>query len=306
MARLGSESKGGFYPTPTKEIELILRRVKQEHDYPFSIFDPCAGTGTALLQIKNHFSNQDMVESYGIEIEKTRAYEAKRNVDHLLQCGYEDTRISHDTFSLMYLNPPFMQLKNERSEYRFFKDLTQSNNTLSTSALVILNVPQYTLAELSKIIVSRLEDIKVYRFTDDNYYDFKQVIVFGYLRGSQKNHQKNSTNKEHLIEYLTDISYRGPECLEPLDTEDDVCYVVPPQVKPTTIFASTIVTIDDVKNSSKEIRFLDKIFSLVDDVRLQNDHIQNPAMPLKITHQVQAIQSGALPEHMGDHCANCS
>ncbi|WP_179087363.1 DUF6094 domain-containing protein [Paenibacillus glucanolyticus] len=132
--------------TPIKEMELILRRVHQENDYPFSIFDPCAGTGAALLQIKNHFSNSDMVESYGIEIEKTRAYEAKRNVDHLLHCGYEDTRISHDTFSLMYLNPPFMQLKNERSEYRFFKDLTQSNNTLSTSALVILNVPQYTFS----------------------------------------------------------------------------------------------------------------------------------------------------------------
>ncbi|NUU53008.1 SAM-dependent DNA methyltransferase [Paenibacillus taichungensis] len=296
MARLESEAKGGFYPTPVSEMELILKRITTQTHGNISILDPCAGTGTAINQMKNHFDDSDKVSTYGIELEKSRAAEAKNHVDHFLACGYEDTRMSHDSFSLLYLNPPFMQIKSERAEVQFFRNLTQPNSYLSDSALVILNVPQYTLKDLAKLISSRLEEVRVYRFTDENYDTYKQVIIYGYRK-------KTKTTNEQLEDYLINLSFSGPASIPSLDTPDwsNVCYKVIPQNKPTLLFTSTIVSIEDILQSESEIHFMDKVYSMVEDVRFQNDHIRNPAMPLKITHQVQAIQSGALPEYMGDH-----
>ncbi|MBY3621191.1 DUF6094 domain-containing protein [Paenibacillus sp. FSL K6-3166] len=298
MARLESEAKGGFYPTPPDEMEFILKRIIGEDGATLSIFDPCAGKGNVVKQIKQHLEKKDCVPiTYGIEIEKTRAREAVNQVDHMLACGYEDARISHNAFSFLYLNPPFMEIHGERAEKRFFRDLTEPDGYLSVGSLVVLNIPQYVLADVARLIATRLEQVRVYRFTNKNYDDYHQVIVYGYRRASGQGRD------EQLQEYLENLSKRSQASLNALDYPDwdEVSYMIPAQEKPVEIFTSTIVEPEDIIKSEVEIGFLDKVFAQVEDVRLQNGAMRQPAMPLKITHQVQAIQSGALPEHMGGH-----
>ncbi|KQN96854.1 DUF6094 domain-containing protein [Paenibacillus sp. Leaf72] len=295
MARLESEAKGGFYPTPEVEMELILKRVKATEGDTVSILDPCAGNGDALKQIQTHlhlFNTKPI--TYGIEIEKTRAEAAADKIDHVIACGYEESRMSHDAFSMLYLNPPFMKYRGGRAETIFLRDLTMPEGYLSIGSLVILNIPQHVLSDVAKLIASRLEDVKVYRFTDANFDQYEQVIVYGYRK------PPGQGSSQEIESEMTALSKVHPSMIPELSYPDwdDIHYVVPAQKREVDIFSTTIVSYE---NAAIETDFLSRVFAQVEDVHLQTGAIRQPAMPLKITHQVQAIQSGALPEHMGTH-----
>lgn len=296
MARLESESKGGYYPTPSKEMAHILKRVVADYDARVTLLDPCAGKGEALRQAQNYLLKigADPV-SYGIEIEKNRAEAAAGLLDHTISCGYEDARMSHKAFSFLYLNPPFMQVGRERSETIFFRDLTQADSYLTDGALVILNIPQYVLADVARLIAIRLENVKVYRFTDENYPLYKQIIVYGYRK-------KAGTGRDTALhQELVWLSRSSGNALSVLDEEDGVQYKVPEPMRTVELFQSGIVELDDIFQSLSECDFLNKVTDKIKAVKLENAKAQNPAMPLKLSHYATAIAAGALPEKMGDH-----
>lgn len=297
MARLESEAKGGYYPTPSKEMAHILKRVTADEGARVTLLDPCAGKGEALRQAQNHLYEigADPV-SYGIEIEKTRAEEAKKILDHVIGCGYEDARMSHSAFSFLYLNPPFMSMSGgERAEMVFFRDLTRTDSYLTDGALVILNVPQYVLADMARLIAIRLENVRVYRFTDENYPLYKQVIVYGYRK------KPGGKRDEALQKKLEWYSRSSHDVLPALDVEDCIRYKIPESSRPVELFLSSVVEPEDILQSLEECDFFDKVADKIRDVKLENAKAQNPAMPLKLSHYATAIAAGALPEKMGDH-----
>src|SRR5699024_11710436 len=90
MARLESQSKGGFYPTPTIEMEYILKRIRSNEGEKINIIDPCCGEGKDLNQWKDYMENYGTeVSNYGIEIEKTRDEKAEDKVTKVAKSGYE-------------------------------------------------------------------------------------------------------------------------------------------------------------------------------------------------------------------------
>jgi len=55
MARIASQSKGGFYATPTEELKKVLPFLnynglvdEEDEESIFNLIDPCAGEGDAL------------------------------------------------------------------------------------------------------------------------------------------------------------------------------------------------------------------------------------------------------------------
>lgn len=81
LARIASQSKGGFYATPIEEIELILPRVTiryTEEDKVINIIDPCCGEGEALERLARHLKRFEpstgiKTTTYGVELEKSRS-----------------------------------------------------------------------------------------------------------------------------------------------------------------------------------------------------------------------------------------
>lgn len=49
MARIASESKGGFYATPEKEIHLVASRLRAQGAGEINLYDPCCGKGVACV-----------------------------------------------------------------------------------------------------------------------------------------------------------------------------------------------------------------------------------------------------------------
>src|SRR5699024_2353749 len=179
MARLESDSKAGFYPTPDVEMEHIVKRLSSNTE-DLALLDPCAGEGKPMKMLQEHLDDVGSSSTtYGIELEKTRAKTAENYIDNVINCGYEESRMSHKAFGFMYLNPPFAQYQGDRLERIFFRDLTKPNTYLVEGSVVVLNMPQHVLSSMANLISQRLEDVRIYRFTDANFPVYKQVIVYG-------------------------------------------------------------------------------------------------------------------------------
>lgn len=300
MARLESEKKGGFYPTPPEEMELILKRITCIEGDPVTLIDPCCGTGDALKQWQlNMMAKGSVPTSYGIEIEKSRAVQAEKIVDYISKAGYEETRMSHHAFSAMYLNPPFMQMNGERMENRFLRDLT--DDYLQPGGLLIFNIPQYILKDCAKILASRFSDIKVYRFTDSNFSTFKQVIVYGIRRHKGLRSATERSYQVSMEESLKRISFYDKNTIPSLDVEDEVQYSILTNQKPVAAFQCMKVEEGDILRSLQFCTLHKKVTDKLRDENTSMGQKMIPAMPLKITHVATAIASGALPEEMGDH-----
>ncbi|WP_103108546.1 DUF6094 domain-containing protein [Brevibacillus reuszeri] len=296
MARIASESKGGFYATPEKEMQLVASRLRIEEAGEFNFYDPCCGKGVALRILSDHLSTPDSkVITYGVELEKERAEEARNILHHVLQDGYENVR-TEDHFSALYLNPPYDDGFGERIETSFLRRLTnKSTNVLVKGALLMFCIPQYVLSDASLLIASRFTSVKVYRFTDVNYPTFKQVVVFGYFQRPDPDERSVTTH------YLREVSKLGPEALPSLDEEDGVTYRILPSRQSIRLFRAGKLRIDEM---SKDL-VTSPIFLSMKELFLpshsRNADLKNPVLPLKPTHYAIAIAAGAVGGNMGNH-----
>ncbi len=296
MARIASESKGGFYATPEKEIRLVASRLRVEGAGEINLYDPCCGKGAALRELADAITTPECKAiTYGVELEKERAEEAAKILDYVLQDGYENVR-TEDKFSVLWLNPPYDNGFAERVETSFLRRLTnQSTNVLLKGALLMFCIPQYVLDDAALLIASRFTNVKVYRFTDENYPTFKQVVVFGYYQRPDPDERKETTK------YLRDVSKQGPEALPSLAEEDGVTFLVQPSPEPVQLFRAGKLKIEEL---AKDLQ-TSPIFQTITDWFLpshsRNAELKNPVLPLKPTHYAIAIAAGAVGGNMGNH-----
>lgn len=306
MARLESEAKGGFYPTPLEEMELLVKALRVQKGEPVTLIDPCAGEGEALrLMAKKLESTYGcQTTTYGIELEKSRANKAEQALDEVLACGYEEARMSHEAFSAMYLNPPFAQMQGKRLEEIFLNDLT--SDYLPAGGVLILNIPQYVLRDVAKILASRFVDIRVFRFTDrnGNYDRFKQVIVYAKRRQKGLRSNKERLYKEDIEKYLRNLSFLDKQALTPLDKIENlqVSYSIQSAPAPVKLFQSMKVEPEDIVSSQMGCGHFEKVMQKMSSLEITSTTKNiRPALPLKYTHIAAAISAGALPEGMGSH-----
>src|SRR5688572_24090703 len=113
--RTQARLKLGYYPLATAEARRI-RRYLQFSNESASVLDPCAGTGAALCTI----TDAAALRRYGVELDAHRAEEARNVLDYVIQGSAFDTHAPVDSFSLLYLNPPYDfeigEGKNQRME----------------------------------------------------------------------------------------------------------------------------------------------------------------------------------------------
>jgi len=121
MARNAARLKMGFYPLPISEAMRL--RALLEFTGPASVVDPCVGQGTALEIITQGAA----VRRYGVELDAERAVIAQSKGIETIQGNAFDAIAKPESFSLLYLNPPYDseigQVANNRME-RLFLDHT--------------------------------------------------------------------------------------------------------------------------------------------------------------------------------------
>src|SRR5262245_51054251 len=193
MARLASVVKQGYFPAPPEAVAGILRhlriadpppdcRFRSEH---VNILNPCAGEARALVQIAEGLS-VSKGHAFAVELNARRAAviaESHPEIRLLGPCSFEATRITRQSLSLVYLNPPFDDEfgGGGREEVTF---LRRSVDLLVPGGILVLVCPVgqvYGRWEMCELIDTWFEDVELYLFPDD-VRRFNECVVFGRRR----------------------------------------------------------------------------------------------------------------------------
>lgn len=128
MARNASGLKMGHFPLPEAEA----RKIRTLLNYPnqASAIDPCVGTGAAF----NLITAGATVERYGVELDARRADQARATGIRVIQGNAFDAQARVESFSLLYLNPPYDSEINLTGNRRLEKLFPGTYSSLAGSA----------------------------------------------------------------------------------------------------------------------------------------------------------------------------
>ncbi|MGV8080981.1 MAG: DUF6094 domain-containing protein [Syntrophales bacterium] len=284
--RLAGQAKMGYYPTPEEVTTLIARYLKRRREGLIRVLDPCAGTGTAIRQIGEALQ----AETYGIEIDLERGGEAKQVLNRCLVTDYQNTRIRHGAFSLLWLNPPYDWTtrdsetdRSERYERTFLRDCVPY---LRPQGVLVYLIPQRRLdPQIARMLSYRFEKIQVYRFPEEAYRSYRQLVILGVL--------KNRPEKDEAqAEYLKNCgSHTIPVPHLPVDPPQ--LYEVP--LSPNRgdlVFRSRDIDPRELEEEIRRHGLFDQLRDLTTPLRMV-ERIK-PIMPLRHGHLAQVLACGLM------------
>lgn len=172
---------GAYYTDPghCKRIGYLVEFPPEE----VSVLEPSIGDGKAIYQI---VGERDNVSVFGVELNE-ETYETQisnnPNVPYSLNADFlSGVKISHGSFGYCFANPPYGEMENGiRMEQKFVEKL---HPYLKSGAPFTLVIPYYVLTQERFLasFLARFEPKMVYRFDDDVYVRFKQVVIVGTKR----------------------------------------------------------------------------------------------------------------------------
>jgi len=276
----------GFYPTPDNVTSIIARYLRRQRDGLIRILDPCAGEGTAIKAIGEHLK----AETYGIELDLERGARAKELLTKCIVTDYQNTRISHSAFSLLWLNPPYdwgarnSELeKSERYERTFLRDCIPY---LSSRGILVYLIPQRRLdGHIARMLSYRFSDIAIYRFPEEEYRAFRQLVIFGILK---KKPEKDETVAEYLKK-CGELKALVPH----LTPNPSRIYDVPlSPVRAGFVFRSKDIDPEELSQEMLEHGAFPKLKELTTPLRMVEKI--KPIMPLRHGHLAQILACGLM------------
>jgi hypothetical protein len=285
--RIAGRMKMGYYPTPSRVVEQIRKCLSFPRE-PFTALDPSCGEGIALEQLVDC----SQANTYGVELDECRADAAQDRVRNLLKCGIEETRIAHQSCSLLLLNPPYdeatlgeeAETKTERQEKAF---LRMTVPYLVPGAVLVYIIPQKRLNRgIARLLASRFESIEVFRFPAPEYDDFGQVIVFAVRKAG------NSLD-EGLALKLQNVPNRK---LTPLSEAVTALYAVPP-AGPLKLFRSTMIDPAELEKQMAQSPLWRRFHAMTTRSELK---LPRPPLPLHSGHLGLLLAAGKLDGVVGE------
>jgi len=217
MARLAAQEKGEYYPTPLSIVNHIanLLHVKPRNKPVVRLFDPCAGKGEALARIAQVLRGRTdrEIQAWGVEINPRRAAEAAERLDLVIPAPFEVVGWKPARWgvaSLLFLNPPydFSQSGSYRRMEHYFLD--KATPSLEPGGLLVYIVPVSAIDwQMVHFLWQWYEDIQTYRFPDEEFDRFKQVVIFG--KRLRIRDRRRYPAREHILVRLAHTWYAEAE-----------------------------------------------------------------------------------------------
>src|ERR1700688_2981251 len=220
--RLEGRMRLGYYPPASREAQRIRRFLQFPYEL-VSAVDPCAGTGAALVAITANSGSR----RYGIELDSHRALEARTTLDEVIQGNAFDAKAPVESFSLLYLNPPYDfevgEGKNQRMEKLFLEEFFR---WLKPGGVLALVIPFDRIYECRNILSPHFKDKAIYRLTEPEAERYKQSVVFGVRRSATEKSRLSDQVVNQANWKLQELT-RQYEEIPPLPNEADRTYSVP-------------------------------------------------------------------------------
>ena len=249
IAHLMNNVRTGYYPTDIEHVKMIKNSIVFPEGKRINAFDPCCGCGTAL----NVLTSGKLADTYGIELDEMRGEEAEKCLDRVGFGSFFHSRVSREAFHIIFLNPPYLSVLKEgggntRSEKQFLVD---SLYHLMDGGLLMYIIPFYRLtSDIARILCDNFSDIQMFRFMDDEFKKFKQILVMGI----KKPKEDGSKVAEIIVQLASDVK-KLPVITE-LEAEH---YILPEQEKKVDLFKGAVFNLGELQRQlagSKSMEFL--------------------------------------------------
>lgn len=268
IGRLMNHVKMGYYPTDSDNIAAMLRGIQFPQGVTTNLLDPCCGCGQALRQL----AQGNNCFTYGVELDEHRAQQAQSRLHRVGFGSFFHSRISHEAFHLLFLNPPYLSVLNagggrSRHEKRF---LIESMCHLVYGGLLLYVVPYYRLTpDICRILSDNFSDLTVWRFSDGEFQRFKQVVVMGLRKHRETDADAGQQLEQQAV---------SPEAIPPLSALPGHRYAVPAT-------ACSVATFKGEKFNEKELeqqlRRSDSFAQMMARSALDSG-VKRPLLPLSI------------------------
>jgi hypothetical protein len=176
--------RGGFYPAPTEAIAHAGTFLRPPASGPLAVLDPCAGEGAAIRQL-GELLGCPQASTFAIELDDSRAQvlrEALAEAHVLAPASFFGCRASMNSFSLVWLNPPFDNgYSGNRMELQF---LLTATDWLMPGGVMALVCPEDVGCQYSSArehFITYYENCSIVPFPEEHR-RFNEVIVFGHKR----------------------------------------------------------------------------------------------------------------------------
>lgn len=217
-----ARQKLGYFPLAPAEAERI-RRFLVFSTEDTSVLDPCAGTGAALASIT---SGANAVR-YAVELDAYRAEEAGKIVDHTIQGNCFDIQCAVESFSLLFLNPPYdhevSEGRNARMERLF---LEQTYRWLKPAGVLVLVIPGNRLSECVDVLAVHFREKAIYRLTEAESIRYSQIVLFGVRRTRREREQLKDWDVQRAKTKLMGLA-RNYDELQLLPDQADRQFAIP-------------------------------------------------------------------------------
>jgi hypothetical protein len=167
------------------------------------------------------------VRRYGVELDAYRSEEACKNLDEVVQGNAFDTHAPVESFSLVYLNPPYDfeigEGKNQRMEKLFLEHVAR---WVRPSGVLVMVIPYDRVYECRTVLTPQFRDKAIYRLTEPEGVAYKQAVVFGVRRTRQERQGLTDHSVQQANRKLNDLT-RCYEQIPSLPDVPDRAYAVP-------------------------------------------------------------------------------
>lgn len=281
MARLASQAKLGFYPTPPVVVDLINSCLEKGNPGKARLYDPCAGMGDAAATIANRLQ----MESYGVELDRNRAKEAKNKMTKVIHGDSLRVSIKPGSISCLLLNPPYSYDEGGRLEQKF---LAHAVPSLQTGGILVLIISIRSLnLTMRRYLASWFNDVRLTLFPKKEFDRFRQIVIFGRKK-------KDAVLNKEALKDLDEVSVQLLRDYVPwLELTPECCkYNVPVAVLPDRLFhfRNLEMTAEEMIGELVDDGFEREIFDLV--VRRNGNVRIRPAAPLRKGHLAILVASG--------------
>ena len=288
--RLAAQAKGGFYPTPDKVVDMIATLVETprlsycSRGKTLRILDPCCGAGEALSQLAECLGRPNglPIETFGVELHRDRAEEARAILDHSLASDLFRTSMANGSFGLLYLNPPYDWDSGDekRVEHHF---LTHCTRYLAEEGLLVFIVPRSRLAVSARYLATHYQTLRCWAFPRPEREAYDQVVLMGYRKADPS---PNAYAEGRVREW----ALGEPEGLSPHDYP-----VYSPSITPAGDILFATRTVDPVE-AAREARTsgLWASTAVTDALWPAGDSRTRPLMPLRRGHMAMLVAAGFL------------
>jgi len=289
--RLAGRARLGFYPLPVPEAERI-RRFLAFPDKHCCMLDPCVGDGRAFSEI----TSGDRVLRYGIELDAGRAEQTRNIGIEVIHGNCFDVQCPVESFSLIYLNPPYdFEVGEQRSQRMERLFLEHVYRWLKPGAVLVMVIPGRYLHDCSQILAHQFRDVRVHRLTEPESVKYKQVVVIG-VRRTRADRDRASDAEITRARMGLESLATDPEKLSPLPAEPDHVYAVPPGQAVRMVYRGLpLDQIEDLLPKSSGYRRASPVL-----FALQSDASGRPLTPLHGGHVGLLCTAGMLNGIFGE------